>query len=553
MAYILKNTGAAGDILIRDSGDGQITTGDVQTYDIASTSYVDYYNESGTFPYVRAAKVSNDSQQIYVSYGRATGFLPGTAQEGIMSGPNPMIICAVRVKYTDESTTPPTEYDYLNIRCSSSTSRGVEHWVDQYNNGELGTDGWLYRGDWADSQDLIEEIRDWDESPSTDPEDDPFNENPQGGEFAELGDFDETYLQLLSELPEPETLDYGHFLTAYQLDSGNLVDIGDFLFDTNFWTSLKNKFEGLSDPLSMIVSAVEIPFTLGAVPTTFKLGGIEVENGEGQAIMCAKHSTRYLKYNFGSIKLMEVWGTAKDYTDCDISIFLPYVGMRRIDADLGVNSVLTLAVIIDVWTGDLNYMLEVNNTSMQNKYYGSAGVPFRWSGNCGNKIPIGKVDPSTPILNVAASLGSMALGAGMMMAAGPAGTAAAGSMAAGGMAAGAGAASAGAGAGMMLSGAKGFMHDLNHGFSPIAQSSGNISGALGYMDFQYPYLVIKRGIPSYPNNWRAEFGAPRFQEFLVSSLSGYTEFADIHADAINGASDDEKAMIEDYMKAGVIL
>ena len=552
MAYILKNTGAAGDIMIRESGDGQITSGDVQTYDVASTSYVDYYNESGTFPYVRATKVTSGSEQIYVSYGRSNGFLPaGTQQEGVMSGPNPLIICAVRMKYTDESTIPPTEYDYLDIRCGTATIYGIDDWVDKYNNGQLGTDGWLYRGDWADSQDLIEEIRDWDETPSTDPDNDPFNENPQGGEFAELGDFDETYQQLLSELPEPETLNYGHFLTAYQLDSGNLVDIGDFLFDTNFWTSLKNKFEGLSDPLSMIVSAVEIPFTLGAVPTTFKLGGIEVENGEGKAIMCAKHSTRYVKYGFGSIRLLEVWGTAKDYTNCDISIFLPYVGMRQIDPDLGVNSVLTLAVIIDVWTGDLNYMLEVNNNSMQNKYYGSAGVPYRWSGNCGNKIPIGKVDPSTPILNVAASLGSMAVGAGMMALTGGIGGAAA--AATGGMVTAGSAVGDGAGAGLITSGARGAMQDLTNGFSPIAQSSGNISGAVGYMDFQYPYLVIKRGVPSYPNNWRQEIGAPRYQEFQVGSLSGYTEFAEIHADAVNGASDDEKLMIEEMLKAGVIL
>ena len=225
--------------------------------------------------------------------------------------------------------------------------------------------------------------------------------------------------------------------------------------------------------------------------------------------------------------------------------------MRQIDADLGVNSVLTLAVIIDVWTGDLNYMMEINNNSMQNKYFGSSGVPYRWSGNCGNKIPIGKVDPSTPILNVAASLGSMAIGAGMMALTGGIGGAAA--AATGGMVTAGSAVGAGAGAGMLASGMRGAMQDLNQGFSPIAQSSGNISGAVGYMDFQYPYLVIKRGIPSYPNNWRAEIGAPRYQEFEVGDLSGYTEFAEIHADAVNGASDDEKTMIEDFLKAGVII
>ena len=452
-------------------------------------------------------------------------------------------------QYTGDSTIKV----FLIINANVNSS-GAQEWYDTLEQVQLPAPGIPYIASelYSGSDSVLEDLRDWDDQPSTDLENDPLNELPQGGEYAEVGDYAETYLQTLAELDEPETMNYGHFLTAYQLESSNLVDIGDFLFDTGFWTALKNKFEGLSDPLSMIVSAVEIPFTLGVAPTTFKLGGVEVTDGEGNPILCSKHTGRYLKYSFGSIKLQEVWGTAKDYTNCDISIFLPYVGMRQIDPDLGVNSVLTLAAIIDVWTGDLNYMMEVNNSTMQQKYFASSGVPYRWSGNCGNKIPIGKVDPSTPILNVAASLGSMAIGAGLMAAAGPAGAAAGGAMAAGATGA-AGAASAGAGAGMMLSGAKGFMHDLNNGFTPIAQSSGNISGALGYMDFQYPYLIIKRGVPSYPNNWRSEIGAPRYQEFQISSLSGYTEFAEIHADAVNGASDDEKAMIEDMLKAGVIL
>lgn len=417
----------------------------------------------------------------------------------------------------------------------------------------------MSRGDWldwnilyqstGDAPSFLEEERDWDESPSTNP-DDPTGIDPLGGEFADTDYFNETVLQYLADLDEPETIDYGTFLTAYSLDYTNIPSLGSAIFDTSFWTSLKNKFEGLSDPMSFIISAVEIPFRLGVTPTSFKLGGIAVTDPvSGGQIPCLKHTSRYFKYSFGTITLKEVWGTSKDYTDCDISIFLPYVGMRQIDPDLAVNSQLTLAVIVDVWTGDLNYMLQINNSNMVSKYFNSSGVPYRWSGNCGNRIPIGKVDPSTPILNVASSLGSMAIGAGMMIAGGAVGGPA-------GAAAGAAAGSAmmgGAGASTFMSGAKSLAGDFNSGFSPLAQSSGNISGGPGYMDYQYPYLVIKRGVPKYPNNWRTEFGAPRYQEFTISDLSGYTEFADIHADDVSGASDDEKRMIEDILKDGIII
>lgn len=407
----------------------------------------------------------------------------------------------------------------------------------------------LYEG--ADSV-LVEDTQEeWDEGPSTDPENNPENLLPEGGEFADRDLFSDTFMQYLADLLEPDTIDYGSFMTAYQLTNANIGDIGSALFAPNFWTSLKNKFEGLSDPLSMIVSAVEIPFTLGTALTTFKLGGIEVEDSNGDPISCSKHTDRYLKYDFGTITLKEVWGTAKDYTDCDISIFLPYVGMRQIDAEIAVNANLKLGCIVDVWNGDLVYLLEVNNVNRPGKYVSSSGVPYRWSGNCGNRIPIGKVDPSSPILNVAASLGSMALGAGMMLSGGIGAGAAA---VTGGMVTAGSAVSGGIGGAMMLNAGKGLMQDFSKGFSPLAQSSGNISGAIGYMDYQYPYIVIKRSVPKYPNNWRAQFGAPRFQTFQGLSVTGFTQFADIHLTGMSDASEAERAELERLLKEeGIIL
>lgn len=423
----------------------------------------------------------------------------------------------------------------------------------QQQQGGGATYGAYHLGTYPKSSFITE--REWDESPSTDPTNDPLNELPQGGEYADIGDFSETFLQLLSQLLEPESLNYGHFITAYQLDSDNLVDIGDFLFDAGFWQNLKNKFDGLSDPMSMIIGAVELPFTLAEAFTTFKLGGIEVQDGEGNPISCGKHTSRYVKHVFGSITLKEVWGSEKDYTECDVSIFLPYVGMRQLDPDLVVNSTLTLGVIIDTWTGDLNYLLEVNNSDMSGKYFNSSGVPYRFSGNCGNRIPIGKVDPSTPILNVASSLGSMAIGAGLIAATGGIGAGAAAAGALSGVGAGAGGALAGGvGGAMIASAGRNLASDITSGFNPSVQSSGNISGALGFLDYQYAYLVIKRGIPQYPNNWRAQIGAPRYQTFSGTSMTGFTQFAEIHLEQMGDASEDERRELERLLKEeGVIL
>lgn len=434
------------------------------------------------------------------------------------------------------------DYVIAHVACVDNPSRidGLNSLPNQTGYGS--GDGWCAWSIGRFSDSVLVEDRDWDESPSTN-EDDPDNELPRGGAFAELGDFSDTHMQFLDDLPEPETIDYGSLITAYQLWPGDLSTLGDAIFLPNFWQSLMNKFSGLSDPMSFIISAVEIPFRLGTGSKNFKIGGVEAQDSNGSPISIRTHTARYLKYDFGTITMKEVWGTARDYTDCSISIYLPYVGMRTIDTDLAVNSRLNLQAIIDVWTGDLNYMLEINNSVMRNKYFASSGIAYRWSGNCGNRVPMGKVDPSTPILNVASALGSMAIGAGMIAMAPEAAPAAAA----------AGATAGAAGGSMIASGAKELMHEFNKGFSPIAESSGNLSGAVGYLDYQYPYLVIKRSVPIYPNNWKQELGAPRYQEFLVDDLSGYTEFAEIHADDIDGASDDEKKMIEEILMSGVIL
>lgn len=534
---VIKNVGTAGAIPISESADGKITEADVIAITVENTSS-QYYVGSATVKPNADASLFNGT--VYVSYYRDPLIVPQYSEQGLFTGVQ-LCVCA-----NHNTTTNQLIYRIGGY----STSEFVSRW-----NGEggqsLGTDGLLYIGSYDAYANNIEEIRDWDEAPSTNPVGDPDNLLPQGGEFADIEPFSTTDLQFLSQLEEPETINYGKMITAYQLYPDELQAIGDAIFLPNFWTALKNKFEGLSDPMSFIISAVELPFCLGVTPTTFSLGGVEVENSAGNPIACTKHTGRYLKYSFGSISLKEVWGSAKDYTDCSIDIFLPYVGMRSIDPELGVNSRLTLAMIVDVWTGDLNYLMQVDNENSANKYFTASCVPYRWSGNCGNRIPIGKVDPSTPILSVVSSLGSIALGAGMMALTGGIGGAAA--AATGGMVTAGSAAGAGAGGSLIMGGAKDAASQLSKGFAPTVQSSGNISGATGYLDYQYPYLIIKRGVPAYPNNWRTEIGAPRYQEFTLSDLSGYTEFAEIHADEVNGASDEEKLMIEDILKSGVIL
>ena len=388
------------------------------------------------------------------------------------------------------------------------------------------------------TEDILE--REWEDTPTPDNAD-PFGNF--GGDTADTQPFGRN--DNFNELDWRDDLaqgnDYGKFITAYELMSSDVQRIGSGLFLTNFWQALWNKFNGLSDPLSMILQAVELPVvhSNNLASAVFKLGGTTVEDDNNDPISCFRLTRRYDRYTFGFITLKETWGTAKDYSDTSVSIYLPYVGVKELDPDIVIGTKLSLYVDIDRWTGDILYTLFNDNADVSGKYYRQAGVVYRWSGNCAFKVPLGRVDNSGSIMNLAMGLG--ALGAGVMT--GGASVAAEGAVI-----------SAGTSAGLTASGVGALTGFAQNGFKPLVQSSGGISGAVGAMDIQYPYLIIKRAVPQYPVNWRSLMGAPKFQSYKGSELSGYTLYGDIKLEGMEGASYEEIEELKRILcTEGVIL
>lgn len=386
-----------------------------------------------------------------------------------------------------------------------------------------GTDNVLYNVDGDSLPVFVLEETSPEETPSTDP-DDPNNNESRGGENADTMPFDTTDLQ--TDLPSPSALDYdvSKLCTLYMLDTTQLGQLGTALFDNTIWSSLQNKFAGLSDPLSMMLNVYQLPIVAHSGSATFQLGGETFLSG-GSPISCKYVTQRYEYFSMGSINLKEVWGSAKDYNDTSVSIFLPFCGVKELDPDIVVGTTISLHCYVDVWTGDITYILK--SLGLQSsKYFRTESAPYRWTGNCAKKLPIGRIDTTGAIANLASSgislVGGLALSAAT---ANPAGA---------------------------IAGLAGAASLLGTGLRPTVQSSGNVSGTPGYMDYMYAYLMIKRGVPQFPNNWKEQFGAPRYQTFLINDLSGYTEFDMLHAE-IADATAEEKQAIESQMRQGVIL
>lgn len=371
--------------------------------------------------------------------------------------------------------------------------------------------------------DIQVEARDWDEGPEADGDttDDNF-----GGAFADLMEFEQTDLQdYLSDLGwgtqsglDPYNVDeqgnaYCGFFTPYVLSHAQLVDLGRCMFSTDMWNTIKQWFEGPANVLQGILRCLDFPCYLptgGA--TTICVCGQEIffSGGSGTNYATGHHLTsRYKDVNCGTIRLLEVWGTARDYTDTNVSIYLPFVGTKELDPQIVVGHNISLALRIDCWTGDIIYILHVDNDAINGKWYRDAGYVYRWTGNCASEIPIGRADGSRGLIPTLAGLGGIAAVAGGFGAVGVPML---------------GVAAAGVASGKL---------------QKRVETSGSLTGNNGVLDVLYPYIMVQRSVPNYPADWRAQIGAPKKGTYTGDDLEGYTLFESIFLVEVEGASGEE--------------
>ena len=386
---------------------------------------------------------------------------------------------------------------------------------------------------------------DWDETPTPSDYDDPSRTSPQGGEYADRDPFGQTTDIDLPGVPDEIIL--SDFITIYSLNGADIAAIGTAIFTDNTWTNFQNKFiGGIGDPISYIISAVEVPVGRTQDGTKkFNLGGVNVVTSNNNEITVPYAQFRYKTLDFGSLTLKEVWGSEKDYSHTSVAIYLPYVGVHDLDTAQLMNSTIHLKGCIDITNGDLMYALVVSKKNRPGVYVESQGITYRFQGNCGRQIPIGKVDSTTQLLAMTGAIASMGIGLASGMPFGAGGYNPSKELwASGDYEANMNTrALAGGGAGILGAAAMG----------PKVSMSAGLSGAIGRADVQQPYLIITQNVPVYPNNWREHFGAPRYQTFTIGDVHGFTQFADYHAEQIEGANDAERAAIEQAMKAGVFL
>lgn len=411
--------------------------------------------------------------------------------------------------------------------CLPGASLNYGYWADYIANNTIVTGATAYASVLIGTftlTDIQEESREWDETPEADGEttDDNF-----GGEFADLDEYDRTQNQIIEDIMndlgwgtqtglDPYSTSGNSFFTPYVLSSAQFADLGYCLFSSSMWNTMLQWIQGSDNPLQGFLRCLDFPCALpidGGGHTIAVFGqDIFYSSGSGGDQYATGHhlTSRYKDVNCGSIALKEVWGSARDYTDTNISLYLPFVGMRDLDSQLCVGRTLTLLLRIDCWTGDIVYILNVDNDSIGGKWFRSAGYVYRWSGNCASELPLGRIDNDKGLTTLLGGLASIGVG---IATGNP-------------LAIGGGSVAVGA---SIVSG----------GIKKTGQTSGNLTGNTGAIDIMYPYLVVQRAVPNYPNGWKNFIGAPKGQKYLGNDLTGYTLYESIHLEDLEGASEEE--------------
>ena len=187
----------------------------------------------------------------------------------------------------------------------------------------------------------------------------------------------------------------GVLTTTYAMTIERLNQLGGFLWGANIFDefSLVN-----SNPIENIISCKNIPISLSGTDEIIHLGNVNTgTNG-------AKVSSNFSTLNVGQIALPTKYNSFLDFAPyTKVTIYLPYIGFKEIDATIAIGKTLKVAYIADVITGGCIAQIFIN------------GVRFyEFSGEMGVDIPI----TASNRAQVEASYISNAVGMGASLASG---------------------------------------------------------------------------------------------------------------------------------------
>ena len=350
-----------------------------------------------------------------------------------------------------------------------------------------------------------ESLTAWLETLESLPEDeDPFTPGGVSEPETDPGEFERDGEDV--DIPALPTLSavQSNFITVYNPTLAQLQNLSTYLWSSDIADVLKKLF---SDPMSAILGLSIVPVT---VPNA---GAREVYIGNvATGVNMNIATSQYVEIDCGTAILPLYFGAYLDYSPyTKIEVYLPYIGVRALDADEIVGKTMSIKYHVDILSGACCAYIKVNGT-----------VLYTFIGQCSATIPITGRDFASVVngvLNIAGAIGS--------------------TVATGG-------ATAPAAVSSIVSTA------FNGSMKPQIEKSGAVSGVGGFFGVQKPYLIVTTPRQCLPAKQNKFVGYPSFVTLSLGNISGYTEVEKVHLENIP-CTDDELNEIETLLKEGVIF
>lgn len=271
---------------------------------------------------------------------------------------------------------------------------------------------------------------------------------------------------------------------------------GSWLWSSDFVEQLKKLF---SDPMQAIIGLHKVYSPVQTTGQgTIKCGYLD--SGVPSKLV----SEQYVTVDCGSVDMQEYFGNVFDYPPyTEISIYLPFIGIRQLDPSDVMRSTIFVNYHIDVLTGACLAEVNVQRDA-------SGGTLYTFSGDAAVRYPVSSgsyMGIVSGLIGVATSLVS-----GNLLPA--------------------------------LGGATRLHTNVDR--------SGSFTGNSGAMGSKVPYIIISRPQTAMADKFETLSGYPSNTYTPLSACKGFTQVKYCHVENLS-ATETEKNEIERLLKEGVIL
>ena len=303
----------------------------------------------------------------------------------------------------------------------------------------------------------------------------------------------------------PQTGKASSLYSVYNPTQEQLNQFGAWLWSSDFFEQIKKLF---NDPMQAIIGLHKVysPVQTSGLGT-IKCGYLNSE------VPSKLVSEQYVTVDCGSVSLQEYFGNVFDYPPfTEISIYLPFIGVRRLDPSDIMRATVSVKYHVDVFTGACLADVNVKRDT-------AGGVLYTFPGSCSVQYPLS----SGSYMGIVSTIASTVVGA--ITAQTP----------------------LGAGAAVL-----GGITNLTFNSHANVERSGSFTGNAGAMASKVPYLIISRPQTAMAQNFETLSGYPSNTYTKLSACTGFTQVKFVHVENLN-ATDAEKQEIERLLKEGVIL